>query len=209
MDAADIVINFESYYIAPSGSNDASYAPGQAHSWRLLDWEKEYPPERFWHLVHGTSQADMATAIRLSKQRNAAWVYVTDDVMDNPWNVLATYWDAELAKAGSALADKLSFFAERGSALTRCDRRWTPSRCFSSRTVAADARLRYVRRAQRQTHPLCFSSRQLLTPDYVNKTFNVAHVIVSAALLGWPVRARRLVPSWCGGTGSTRAYSSR
>ena len=44
MDAADIVINFESYYIAPSGSNDASYAPGQAHSWRLLDWEKEYPP---------------------------------------------------------------------------------------------------------------------------------------------------------------------
>ena len=42
----------------------------------------------------------MATAIRLSKQRNAAWVYVTDDVMDNPWNVLATYWNAELARAG-------------------------------------------------------------------------------------------------------------
>jgi hypothetical protein len=99
MTAADIVVNFESYYIAPTGSNDASYAPGQPHSWELRAWERKYPPERFWHLVHGTSQADMAKAIRLSKQRNAGRVYVTDDVMDNPWNVLPTYWDAELDKA--------------------------------------------------------------------------------------------------------------
>jgi hypothetical protein len=101
MKAADIVVNFESYYIAPAGSNDASYAEGQAHSWELRAWERKYPPERFWHLVHGTSQADMGTAIRLSKQRNAGWVYVTDDVMDNPWDVLPTYWDAELDRAAA------------------------------------------------------------------------------------------------------------
>jgi hypothetical protein len=87
-----IIVNFESEY--------AAYP-----AWQLPDtaWERHYPPTRFWHLVHTTAEADMPNAIRLSKQRNAGYVYVTPDVMDNPWNELPPdpYWSALLARAGA------------------------------------------------------------------------------------------------------------
>jgi hypothetical protein len=40
----------------------------------------------------------MQRAITLSKQRNAGWVYVTNDVLPNPWDTLPAdpYWTKEL-----------------------------------------------------------------------------------------------------------------
>jgi len=60
--------------------------------------ENSYPSERFWHLIYATAEADLLDAIALSKQRNAGWIYVTDDTLPNPWNSLpdGTYWDALL-----------------------------------------------------------------------------------------------------------------
>ncbi|MFN8593187.1 MAG: spherulation-specific family 4 protein [Thermomicrobiales bacterium] len=118
---ADIIINFEGYYVAPPVDPPKpgeppklplpSYATGTANPWQLPSnaWEWKYPAERFWHLVHTTTaEADMLNAIRLSKQRNAGWVYVTDDALLNPssniWDRLpgestnaATYWTKERA----------------------------------------------------------------------------------------------------------------
>ena len=38
----------------------------------------------------------MNTAIELVVARNAGTIYVTDDVLPNPWDTLATYWTNEL-----------------------------------------------------------------------------------------------------------------
>jgi hypothetical protein len=42
---------------------------------------------RFWHLIHSTPATPEAfwRAVTLSKDRRAGYVFVTDDVMPNPW----------------------------------------------------------------------------------------------------------------------------
>lgn len=82
---ADIIINFEDVY--------SNYV-----NWHLSGWETKYPASRFWHLVLGTPQTKLANAITMSKNRNAGWVYVTPDVLPNPWDTLpsSTYWQSEL-----------------------------------------------------------------------------------------------------------------
>jgi hypothetical protein len=91
VNSSDILITFESDFASYSGSWSSGHA-----------WEANYPTSRFWHLVHGTSSGNMATALNLSRQRRAGWVYVTDDVMINPWDTLASYWSAEVADVAAA-----------------------------------------------------------------------------------------------------------
>jgi hypothetical protein len=88
--APDIIITFESDY-----SNYLIYTPDA--------WTANYPPAKFWHLVHTTPATSQAfvRALTLSKARRAGWVYVTDDVMVNPWDTLpgtsgSGLWDLEV-----------------------------------------------------------------------------------------------------------------
>lgn len=63
------------------------------------NWANKYSTDRFWHLVHGTSDIEgMEEAVRLSKQRRAGWIYVTPQRLPNPWNILppSAYWSREL-----------------------------------------------------------------------------------------------------------------
>lgn len=92
MGVADIVLTFESDY--------------GAYLNRAADpaWVAKYPARRFYHLVYAVpTAANMRTAARLSKQRNAGWVYLTPDNLPNPWNTLpkGAYWTGELAALGS------------------------------------------------------------------------------------------------------------
>lgn len=82
---ADIIVNFEDVY-----SNYVNWSPSS--------WVTKYPASRFWHLVIATPQTKLANAISLSKNRNAGWVYVTPDVLPNPWDTLpaSAYWTSEL-----------------------------------------------------------------------------------------------------------------
>jgi hypothetical protein len=93
VNASDILITFESTYTQYSGSWSSSHS-----------WETKYPASRFWHLVHGTSSAQMASALSLSQQRNAGWIYVTDDVMNNPWDTLASYFSSEVSSVAQTSA---------------------------------------------------------------------------------------------------------
>ena len=91
MDVADVVVNFEGTYEA----YDNYSAPR---------WVGGYPSTRFWHLVHSTATSrKMDRAVHLSKERNAGWIYVTPDVMPNPWDVLpsGSYWRNELSAVRS------------------------------------------------------------------------------------------------------------
>jgi chitodextrinase len=92
-DAADTLVMFEGTY--------ASYTGWTAPSWEL----NSSNPDQFWHLVYSTpTQADMENAAALSKQRNAGYLYVTNDALPNPWDTLptGTYWSDELAQTNAS-----------------------------------------------------------------------------------------------------------
>jgi hypothetical protein len=81
---SDILLVFESSF--------SSYLSASFPSWM-----SSYPPGKFAHYVYGTSSSQVAQALSLSKQRYAGLVYITDDVLTNPWDTLPSYWSTELA----------------------------------------------------------------------------------------------------------------
>jgi len=68
-------------------------------TWSAPSWVFNYPASKFTHLVYATSTSkNMKDAILTrSKNRNAGYVYVTNDVLPNPWDTLPSYWSTELS----------------------------------------------------------------------------------------------------------------
>lgn len=68
-------------------------------TWSVPSWVFNYPASKFTHLVYATSSSKyMKDAILTkSKNRNAGYVYVTNDVLPNPWDTLPSYWSTELS----------------------------------------------------------------------------------------------------------------
>ena len=88
MAVGDQVVTFE-------GSYD-SYRRAQVPAWTAA-----YPASRFTHLVYSTTKRQMGNALSLAEQRRAGNVYVTNDVLDNPWDTLPSYWGSELTSLAS------------------------------------------------------------------------------------------------------------
>jgi hypothetical protein len=59
-------------------------------------WVHKYPPDRFWHIVYGMGADQVPEALALAKQRNAGWVYFTNQI-GNPYAGPPKYWTAEAA----------------------------------------------------------------------------------------------------------------
>ena len=67
------------------GASYPSYVPSS--------WNFNYDRSKFVHLVHSEpSLADMRDYLNLAVARNALGIYVTDDVLANPWDRLPNYW---------------------------------------------------------------------------------------------------------------------
>jgi hypothetical protein len=61
-------------------------------------WNFDHDRSRFIHLIHGESSADnMREFLDLAVSRNAGGIYITDDVLPNPWDRLPSYWQEELS----------------------------------------------------------------------------------------------------------------
>ncbi len=83
---ADSLLVFES-----QGVNYPGYTPSS--------WNYDHDPSRIGHLVHEVAnEADMLTYLDLAVARNAGQVYITHDVLNNPWDTLPSYWDAEVTR---------------------------------------------------------------------------------------------------------------
>lgn len=82
---ADTLVVFE------NGTGYASYSPAA--------WQADYPAAAFAHLIHSEPSATTAAqAVGTAASRNARYVFVTSDVLDNPWDTLPSYFSA-LAQA--------------------------------------------------------------------------------------------------------------
>jgi hypothetical protein len=91
----DIFMNAENNYAAYESSWNIMY-PG-------FEDNPAYQ-NRFWHSIHTIDPSDYADALALTRDNNAGWVYLTDDVMPNPYQNTPTFWDTEVADV-NALPD--------------------------------------------------------------------------------------------------------
>ncbi len=82
---ADVLVIFED-----TASNYAAFAPSA--------WVSNYTPDHFAHIIHSEpSAASLARDLGLAALRNAGLVYVTNDVLSNPYDTLPPYWTQEAA----------------------------------------------------------------------------------------------------------------
>jgi hypothetical protein len=94
----DIFMNAENTFALYQGSWSVQY-PG---------WEDNPAYQnRFWHGVHTTNSGDLTTALNLTRANNAGWVYITDDVMPNPYKVTPTYLASEVTQINSLPASTI------------------------------------------------------------------------------------------------------
>jgi Spherulation-specific family 4 len=89
MSVGDVVMAFEGPF--------ATY-----QSLRIPAWARQYRSGRFAQTVYATPRASVAAAVRLSRQRNAGYLYLTDETGGNPYAGLPGYWPGEQA----AVAEK-------------------------------------------------------------------------------------------------------
>ena len=60
-------------------------------------WTTNHPARRFAHLLYGMASAGaMTNDVQLAASRNAGFIFVTADVLPNPWDTLPGYWAAEV-----------------------------------------------------------------------------------------------------------------
>jgi Spherulation-specific family 4 len=85
----DMIVNFEG-----SGATYESWAPDE--------WTNQYPASKFWHIVYGTLGPQVAETVSKTKARNAATVFITDDIMPNPFDRMPdpTVWAPTLKAIG-------------------------------------------------------------------------------------------------------------
>jgi len=60
-------------------------------------WMPTNSPQRFAHFVHSVPSTEAGAALSRAMMNGAGWVFVTDQAEPNPWGVLPTYFNEELA----------------------------------------------------------------------------------------------------------------
>ena len=73
-------------------------------TWTQPSWVNSFAASKFTHLVHNTSTTNnMRKAVdRAHLTTRGGKVYVTNDVLPNPWDTLPSYWSAELTRINSS-----------------------------------------------------------------------------------------------------------
>jgi hypothetical protein len=62
-------------------------------------WNINYDRSNFAHMVYAAPDAAaMTTDINLAANRTAGYVYVTSDILTNPWDTLPPYWSQEVSQ---------------------------------------------------------------------------------------------------------------
>lgn len=83
---------------------------GSYQNWRTQYSGFEDDPRyqnRFWHIVYGVSPAQYGSVFDMVRSNNAAWVYITDKTVPNPFSATPSYWQNEVSDVGNLPASTL------------------------------------------------------------------------------------------------------
>lgn len=93
---AGVKHQFDTIRLEPVGANFDAY-PTEAPYNGLIPWFLQYRPRRIANLVYDVpTAADMEAALDKAIQYNAGYVFLTDDILSNPWDTLPEYWAEEV-----------------------------------------------------------------------------------------------------------------
>jgi hypothetical protein len=93
---------YTQYYIEPAFDTAIIFEGASSPAWvdySINDYvnKKNTEPPYTAALIHSTSSiTTMQYNVKKAVERHINYVYVTDDVMDNPWDSLPTYWRSEV-----------------------------------------------------------------------------------------------------------------
>lgn len=87
---ADTLVTYED-----AGAGYPAHAPAA--------WTAGFSADHFANLIYGVPlQSTMESYVNLAAARNVGHIYVTDDVLSNPWDTLPPYWATEVTAAANA-----------------------------------------------------------------------------------------------------------
>ena len=97
----------EVYLSRPTVDTVVTFENGSGYAGTAIEaWNRRYPSHRFCHLLHSVPREDELTrAVALAQQRNAGFLFVTDDTLPNPWDRLPSYWDGQVQQVQDANRD--------------------------------------------------------------------------------------------------------
>jgi hypothetical protein len=84
MSVASVVMVFEGTY----PQYQSAHVPG---------WVSRYPASKFAHTVYAVPAPQLAGVVKMSRERQAGYLYVTDRSGPNPYDGLPAYWHRETA----------------------------------------------------------------------------------------------------------------
>ena len=89
----------EEYLVRPCADTLVTFEHNTGYDTYVPDrWTTNYPGHRFAHLAYAVGSAGtMTNYIHLARTRNAGFIFVTDDLLPNPWDTLPAYWEREVS----------------------------------------------------------------------------------------------------------------
>jgi hypothetical protein len=86
-----VLVTYEGDYSGYVGQNPTSGLNYLDPGWVPSD------PDKFWHIIYDVGPSRVADVIATSHSRRAGYVYVTDDVPENPYETIpnSAYWQSE------------------------------------------------------------------------------------------------------------------
>lgn len=88
----------EIYLTRPTANVLVTFEADTGYPALVVDrWVTNHLARQFSHLPYNAPSATtMTNYVNLAANRNAGWIYVTDDALPNPWNTLPAYWTNEV-----------------------------------------------------------------------------------------------------------------
>lgn len=70
-------------------------------SYEQENYHNSYPASTYVHIVYGATAEQMTTDIKTMVSLNIGGVFVSNDVLPNPYDILPPYWDQLVATVAS------------------------------------------------------------------------------------------------------------
>lgn len=99
------VNTLEPYLVRPAADVLLIFEHSEGYdTWMPSPWVYQHCPGHFAQLVYGVaSSTGMADIVALAAMRQAGCLFVTNDLLPNPWDTLPPYWEAEVALVAATL----------------------------------------------------------------------------------------------------------
>lgn len=88
----------ENYLTQPTANVLVTFEADTGYPVLVVDgWVTNHLARQFSHLpFNAPSATTMTNYVNLAASRNVGWIYVTDDVLPNPWDTLPAFWTNEV-----------------------------------------------------------------------------------------------------------------